>query len=227
MARGRVGDRLGTHEFHLIDVDFSLTVPPWVLLPIAGFSSITMPEVSIESKEVTEGTDPFVHHVLGKATTNTITLQKGVSSFNADFWRWTMACLYGNLPTTPGNILDSITGILPPPGKRRNMLLMHLTSLTATGLLGEVKSGDTAEKIKAAALLPNAAVSGISQGLAESTGGLVDLGFTSVPGKVYMLFDCLPVSYKPGSDFDANSNEISIEELTIQMHRFEEFSLMA
>jgi len=232
MPRGIFNDRLSAHQFHLLDVDFSLAVPPWVLLPSAGFSSISAPEVTIETHEIKEGTDPFVHHTLGKASMNSITLSKGVSVFNSDFWRWTMGCLKGN-PTSQDNLFQFLGQVAtlqapPIPGKRRNLILMHLTGISPGGLAQSVVSADGVDAVKAGLFFGTAGlVTGLAQGIEAVTGGIVDFGITSVPGKVFMLFDCLPVRYKPGSDFDANASEISLEEIEIQCHRMEEFALLA
>jgi len=220
-----------THQFHLLDVDFSFNIPPFVLLPSAGFSNITSPEMTIETEEIVEGTDPFKHHILGKATTNTITLQRGVSAYNSDFWRWISACLMGNPITRPS--VASLAAAAssfnnPVPGKRRNLILIHFTPMTPKGLLDAIKSSDTSgyEKAKGALLgAVGGSIAALSELLSGATGGFVDFGITNVPGKVYLLFDCIPTRYKPGSDFDATASEVSMEELDLNYHRFEEFSL--
>lgn len=231
MSRDLFSDKLQTYQFHLIDVDPSFSLPPWVLIPSAGFSAITMPEVTIETQEVKEGTDPFVHHVLDKASTNTITLSKGASTFNSDFWRWTMGCLAGNPPAKMGSAAEFFTNLIPTkyppiPGKRRNMILMHLTGMSFDGLKEAIKFASGVDAAKAALLMGTSGwVSGASEGLKTMTGGMIDFGISSVVGKVYLLIDCLPSRYKPGTDFDADSSDISIEELDLTYHRFEECSL--
>lgn len=35
-----------------------------------------------------------------------------------------------------------------------------------------------------------------------------------------LLYNCIPVSYKPGSDFDASNAEVSLEEMTLHVERF-------
>ena len=237
MARNIINDKLMSHQFHLLDVDFSMSVPPFVLTPAAGFSAITAPEIQIATEEITEGTDPFVHHILGKATANTITLQRGVSAFNSDFWRWMSACLLGNKPdngTVLGFLKDVVTLQGPKiPGKRRDMLLLHFTDMSPGGFFEAISSADGAGDILRAGVL--AGVQGAAAGaflglqtlsdLTSGLGGFLDLGVVNVPGKAYMLFGCLPTRYKPASDFDANASEISLEELDLNFHRFEEFSI--
>jgi len=48
-----------------------------------------------------------------------------------------------------------------------------------------------------------------------------------VPGKAWMLFDCIPTRYKAGTDFDAMGGEVSIAELEVQPWAFSEISLMS
>lgn len=234
MTRGFLSDELLVHEFHLLDVDWSLSFPPFVFFPSVGFSAITAPEISVESNEIREGTSDFIHHVLGKASANALTLQKGVTPFNSDFWRWTMACLKGNPPESGITSLLTDLAQLPLalggpeiPGKRRNMLLFHNTGVSLEGLVEAMASGSVQDKIKGAALLPASLVSGAVETLSRATGGLIDVGISSIPGKVFMLFDCLPTRYKPGSDFDASTTAVSIEELDLQFGAFEEFSISA
>lgn len=239
MARPIFNDKLSTCQFHLLDVDPSLSFPPWVLLPSAGFSAISSPEMTLSTEEIKEGTDPFPHHVITGGTVNSITLAKGVSSFNSDFWRWITGCLMGE-GKFDGNVLDFLkkTAKLkapPIPGKRRNLMLMHLTGISLGGLTAAMKEASgVINKIKGGLLMATGgAVAGLDVAgragdmIGHSTEGLIDIGISSVPGKVYMLLDALPVRYKPGSDFEADSSDVSIEELDIQFHRFEEFSLMA
>jgi phage tail-like protein len=51
-------------------------------------------------------------------------------------------------------------------------------------------------------------------------------GVVSVPGRLWMLWKCLPVMYKSGSDFDAKSGDISIMEIEIKPRAIEEIVLM-
>lgn len=47
-----------------------------------------------------------------------------------------------------------------------------------------------------------------------------------VPGRAWLLWGCIPMRYKPGSDFDAMSSEVSIMELDIQPWAITEFALL-
>lgn len=48
-----------------------------------------------------------------------------------------------------------------------------------------------------------------------------------LPGKAWLLWDCIPTRYKPGSDFDAMGGEVSIAELEIQPWAVTEFTLLS
>ena len=229
-----LSDELRVHEFHLLDVDWSFSTPPFVLFPSASFSAITAPEMTIETETIVEGTSDFVHNVLKKASVSGMTLQKGVTPFNSDFWRWTTACLKGT-PTDPSYglatlladvaLLAALQGSPPVPGKRRNLLLLHATGISPAGLLESMSSGSGLDLVKGLALLPATGVTAVAGGLSALTNGMIDVGITSIPGKVFMLFDCLPTRYKPASDFDASATQVSVEEMDIIFSRFEEFSI--
>jgi len=233
MARGLLGDYLLSYRFHLLDVDWTLGVPPFVLMPMAGFSAITMPEMTIETEEIIEGTYNFKHQVLTKASVGNITMSRGATMFNTDFWRWITACLKGsvysgNLVSYMAELAKSVawTGNLPVSGKRRNLALIQLSGISVKGLVEAAKQGDFIDRVKATAAMPAAGISGSLDALEALTHGYVDFGISSIPARVWMLFDALPVRYKPGSDFDATSSDVSIQELEVCFERFEEFSLI-
>jgi len=48
-----------------------------------------------------------------------------------------------------------------------------------------------------------------------------------LPGKAWLLWDCIPTRYKAGSDFDAKGGEVSIAELEIQPWAVTEFTLLS
>jgi phage tail-like protein len=55
------------------------------------------------------------------------------------------------------------------------------------------------------------------------TGGLEFVG--RLPGRAWLLKNCRPSRYKPGSDFDAMSQEVSLAELTLSIEELQEYSL--
>jgi len=57
-------------------------------------------------------------------------------------------------------------------------------------------------------------------------GGAFSLEFAvRVPGRAWLLKECRPARYKPGSDLDAMSQDISVASLDISMEEFVELSL--
>ena len=48
-----------------------------------------------------------------------------------------------------------------------------------------------------------------------------------LPGKAYLLWDCIPTRYKAGSDFDAMSGEVSIAELELAVWAVTEITLLS
>lgn len=56
-----------------------------------------------------------------------------------------------------------------------------------------------------------------------------EIGVTSlverVPGRAWILYDCIPTRYKAGSDFDASSSEVAIQELEVQPEHIVELTV--
>jgi len=48
-----------------------------------------------------------------------------------------------------------------------------------------------------------------------------------LPGKAWLLWDCIPTRYKPATDFDAMGGEVSVAELDIQPWAMTEFTLLS
>ena len=157
-----------------------------VLSPLAGFSSITAPEISLETHEIQEGNKPFKKKLIKFGDTSSITLQRGQSFTDSDFYNWTMSALYGNTA-----ILSGVFGRLNANGgaalgglsPRRNLLLIQFFTHFPV---------DPGSMLRAALQL-----------------GPQDL-VARVPAKAFVLKNALPVRYKAGSDFDATSGAVSI-----------------
>lgn len=52
-------------------------------------------------------------------------------------------------------------------------------------------------------------------------------GALKIPGRAFIMWDCLPTRYKVGSDFDATASEVSIMELEIHPMAVAEISLLS
>lgn len=215
--RSRVFDHLQSFKFHLMDVSLSATSLVPVFIPVIGFSAVTTPEMTAEIESVKEGNSEFPRKLIRGASVSTITCQRGATFYDADFWRWTIACVKG------GGSLS----------RRKNLLLVHLMN---ANLVEMIKRKNVAGAI---------ATSAVGAGLAVSTGvslagrgtiseivqielGLVGVGaLVSIPARAWFLQRCKATRIKGGSDFDATDSGVSIQELDIECEFFEEFSLTA
>jgi phage tail-like protein len=196
MSRIRLFDHLQNFKFHLFDVSWSLSFPPFALTPIYGFQSITSPEIRIETEEYAEGNDWFKRHLIVGGSVPEITMQQGVSVFNSDFWNWTVASLRGAPSSTIG--ID---------GKRRNFLLVQYTGYSAEGAAGNQAIPTAMSGALGFLPTPNA--------------------IFSLPGKAWMLNECIPTNFKAASDFDATSGDISLASITVAPHSIDEIAVSA
>ena len=141
---------------------------------LLGFQSLSMPEVSVEFRDINEGNWPHAHRIpMTRMSTGDVTLSQAVFANSSDFYTWIFQALYGR------------------GAPRRNFQIVHLGRSSDIALVGSV--------------------------------------FFGVPrwgeARYIRLFGCLPVTWRPGSDFDANGAEVSLEELTINVERIDlEFS---
>lgn len=56
----------------------------------------------------------------------------------------------------------------------------------------------------------------VGTGLTQTEDIAVTSLATRIPGRAWMLYDCLPIRYKAGTDFDATSSDVNLVELTVQ-----------
>jgi hypothetical protein len=194
MARSRISDPFSINRFHLLDVSFEL---PLVLLPVFGFRSITLPQMSLTYKQVKEGNYEFPRlAAVERAEVSTIILEQGVQLFNSDFWDWMRKGVQGEI-------------------REKNLLLVHFSGINPLPNVGKNPAIKAASNLGKVGNYTTAGGGGL---------GLWEDG-TRIPGKAWMLYRCRPISYKPGTDFDAFSGEISLATLEIGMEEFLEVSL--
>lgn len=96
MARSVMTDLLSRYPFWMMDV---APIEPFglpVLSPLLSFSAITAPEITMETQEIKECNWHFPRKVVTRASIGTMTLQRGVSWYDSDFWRWAVATITGN-----------------------------------------------------------------------------------------------------------------------------------
>lgn len=237
MARNAITDLLQVNSFWLMDVApiDQLAVP--VLTPLFGFSSISAPELTLETYDVGEANALFRKKVIKKGEVSNVTLTRGITFYDSDFWRWTMAALRGSTTGADlGLTVAQIGGVTP----RRDLVLIQYFRRNPFG----VPAADGSQSVVATALQA-AASAGVLAGAAASRNSAAALGalvsaagvaaspvgpfstFAKLPARAWLLTGCLPVRYKPGSDFDASSGEVSVAELDVAVEGLEEISLAA
>jgi len=171
---------------------------------------------------------------------------------DSDFYRWVQSAIFGDMGV--GAKVISLTGGGPTP--RRNLVLIHYfpTSPRKADFLSRPGSEgitndpgqESIDQVYAGALSAGAmALTSAGVGIALDDAALaagiatnvVGTGFSMlnaaqgfpirIPAKAFLLKGCLPTFYKPASDFDANSSNISLQEIEFEMEEWEEISLAA
>jgi hypothetical protein len=241
MARSNATDPLSVYPFWLMDLGPTDSWNFPIFTPLFGFQSITSPEMTAETMDITECNWIYTRKVLKRATVSNITLTRGVMFYDSDFYRWMISGLVGS---TAGQNLP-LAGIPFPPGimeiggptYRRNMLLIQyfskvmfpgpawagaLAQSGVTTLLGGLAATASGLEVSTTSLLTTAG----SLALASAGVGTFEMA-ARVPARAWMLIDCIPVRYKAGSDFDAGSSAVSVMEVELGMERWEEIALSA
>ena len=230
MARSAITDFLQDYPFWLMDVAPIETLGLPIFTPLFGFSRITSPEIVAEFDTINEGNWFFSKKVLRRASVSPMTLARGVSWPDSDFWRWILFGLTGdpNEVRFPAVIGAQIGGVTP----RRTMILIHFMSRSPFS--PSATRAISATAVGAAALavgITEGAVTGAIGAGAANAALFATEGFgpfevaARVPAKAYVLKGCIPTRYKVGSDFDAQSSQVSIAELDMQVEHLEEISL--
>lgn len=195
MSRSRIEDLLQSHRFWLIDILPSSTVPFFVL----GSPSYAF--ASITAPEITLDVEE-------------------IKQLNSMFRRSVYSGgAVGPITLTRGCrpwddsfyqwIRKAIEG---EDTIHRTLLLIHYTGVGSD----DERYNDIASGILSGGV--TAVASGL--GLDFGPGQILNL-----PGRAWVLWNCLPIRYKTGSDFDAKSAEVSLMELEIQPYAIKEFVL--
>ena len=192
--------------------------------PLFGFNSITAPGLSVETADITEGNWLYGRKVVKRAQVDAMTLTRGVTFYDSDFWRWITAAVTGNTMNFRMNLLPDlpIGGVSP----RRKLLLIHFfarnpgINAVAASIGGYVAATAGGGSFNAVA--------------AASAATLASFGFGAIgpfqlaarmPAKAWLLHGCIPTRFKSGGDFDASSGEVSVAELEVAPEMIEEISL--
>jgi len=206
-----------------------------VFNPLFGFSKITAPQISAEVESFKDGTFLYNRNVVKGGSVGSVTFERAASMFDADFYDWIMFTLHGNKGFGDGGALDSASSALFGSGRsspRRDILVVQFTNINIGNLDASrnpaIGGGPAQAATAFAAGTLASGLVGTSVGAAIA-GGLVGVGpfqfATRVPGRAWLLNNCLPIRYKSGSDFDAKTAEISLQELEVMPESIDEFSL--
>lgn len=237
MSREPLLDWLQAFPFWLMDVApvESLALP--IFTPLSGFATIVAPEITVELQDIKEGNWHFKRHSIKSADVSQMTLTRGATFADSDFWRWIVASITGDtawqlkLPFIPPTRIGG-------PSPRRQLVLIQYfarnpfgnlpfaAAAIATGLASSVASGIAAASGGGtiAGTIGGATVALGAAATAITGGSPIDF-VGRVPARAWVLHGCLPTRYKVGSDFDANSGEVSIAELDLKPELIEEISL--
>jgi len=186
--------------------------------------------MTFEMYDITEGNAMFRKKVVKKADIDVMTLTRGVTFWDSDFYKWAMSALTGNTSGVKvgGVQVGSVGGVTP----RRNLMLIHFFSrypgLAAAGIAGGLITAGAAQSRGAVSggtgINSAAGIARIAAQVAVGSFGPADVA-AHVPARAWMLYDCIPTRFKSGGDFDAKAGDVSIAELDIQPEMIEEISL--
>lgn len=230
MARSWSADHLQAYPFWLVDIAplGAMSLP--IFNPFMGFASITAPEINVTVETITEANWIFDKKIVTGASVGPMTLARGTTWYDSDFWHWIMASLKGDLSEfTAGAIPLLRTGGVTP---RRTMMLIHFFNRMITSPFD--KNADLKAVITTSALVGvgaavgGGALAGVSAagtvGVAAAAWSMLGIPFefaSRIPAKIYILYGCVPSRYKLDGDFDARSGEVSLQELEMQVEMVE------
>jgi hypothetical protein len=239
MARSQLLDPLQVYPFWLLDVGPNDQTGLPILTPLFGFSSITAPEITADVMDVVEGNWYFNKKVLKRFNVGNITLQRGVTWFDSDFWKWMIAAVTGDmtdLSTLP--FLGMIPGPTLESGPTYRRLLLLIQYFPHFILSNDDITVSILQNIGTAGLVAGAAGLGgqiptalplVATGLAAAFKAVVGPFELAgrLPARAYVLKGCIPTRYKSGGDMEATSGAVSVAELELAVEIIEELSLAA
>lgn len=216
-----------------------IRAPRQVLSPQYAFQSVSAPSLTVDYEEIKSGTSPFKRHVPTDSEVDPITLQRGVFVGDTDFYDWITAAVYGRsvyrrklllvqLFTPPPVIDAGALGTLNPTVAWVQLVGGLLVAARDNGAIGgAAKALSTTAAAAAFAASAASAVLGDNpiSGQAREAGSAASSFLASITARAWILYDCVPASYKSTSDFDATSADIGLQELEVRMERFEELSM--
>jgi phage tail-like protein len=233
VPRNRLSNVLQSHLFWAFDASNS-GVP--VFNPLFGFSKITAPTINAEIETFKDGTFLYNRSVVKGGSASPVIFERATSMFDADFYDWIMFTIHGNKDFEgDGGTLGKITNFLTGGGTvspRRSLLIVHFTNINLSDSGGSSIAGSVAIGVLTGLIGGAAVGAAVGVGAAVAATGVqvpIALGpfqfAMRVPARAWILHNCLPTRYKSGSDFDANSAAISLQELEVLPEFVEEFNL--
>lgn len=163
MARAQNTDFFHNFKFNVF-TDASAAIMP---VAEGGFSTCSLPEVSLDVNEYKEGIHVYKRKFPGNPTVSDVSLAHGVTKTRSSLFGWMQACVNGK-------------------EYRTNVYVQHF------------HRDDTINFGDPEAFTANATAS-----------------------RTVKLVNAFCIRYKPGSDFDAQGSEVSIEECDIACESFE------
>jgi hypothetical protein len=249
LARLRLRDFYQNYRYHLIDVTVtrsggiardaalsSLTGitkvapesagPFTVLQPQIAFSSISHPQIDVETDEIRGGTNPFPVHFASGGKISEITLERGVHLGDQDFHDWVKLAIYGRGIYRRDLLLVQFFSEPIIPGDRSLAKLGSAMS-TMTLLSTADRAGGGVEQLAQGILSASGAavVGAAAVGVGGEVVGAISDVQAAISGRAWRLLGCIPTGYESGKGLEGTSSDITIASITIQPEFVEEFSL--
>lgn len=234
MSRPALTEYLQSFPFWLMDLGPTDLLNFPILDPKFGFQTISAPELQLETTEIPEGNWFFPRKVIKRGNIQNVTLTRGLSFEDADFWRWINMAVTGN---TYSGFGSSLFG---GPTYRRHLLIIqyfpHIFFPKLSGAGGDLLAQGLAAGANVGIYAGAAALAGVDMSISTSLSlagaplmnNIGPFEFAArIPARAFLLKDCLPIRYKAAQDFDANSSGISVAELELSVDVFEEIALSA
>ena len=115
--KSRLADVLMNYHFHVLDVSIQT---PVVLSLAYGFQNCSAPEITVNTKEIKEGTFPYPHKVMESANVADITLSNGAKFFDSDFYDWISGYIRGQT------------------GMRRSLLIVQFSEINTNSAFANI-----------------------------------------------------------------------------------------
>jgi phage tail-like protein len=114
MSRLRFLDMLQVYPFWVFDASGFAGNPLLSILdPVLGFSACTMPEITIEHREIQPGNWEYKRRAVKTADVGSITLSRGARFYDSDFYIWLNNAIKGKQPLRRNLVLVHFMGYRP------------------------------------------------------------------------------------------------------------------